>query len=402
MSLLSRLTGNPPLRLRFTLCIIWLMQYYAAFAALVNVTVDDAASPIIYTPFGPLWNQGNGCIRCSTRPDPQSMFDDTWHDGTYNPLGPSGAPGSTGTAIYAFCALFDFANMTFFVDGQIMGHWSTEQGGNFSYQVPVFAHSGLSSGPHTFTLMNGVTDGSGSQSLVLFDYLIYTHDDGTSQSSQPASAAISPQFVQSPGPTQPQSPGISTTAVTTVTETSIITTTLGSNTTLSNGSSILGKLNTKPEVTGSFTGTGSLTGSLAGTLVQTTVGASSTNPGARLLSQTALASSDTGLGKIKGVIIGGIAAAIALFIILLVVGIFLWRRRSNLKASTGDNKPTNHVEQFISSADGLVARQGSEKRDHGYTGPWVYWYGGSPESNCRSRESNCRSRESNCGSLFKD
>ncbi|KIJ46608.1 hypothetical protein M422DRAFT_249762 [Sphaerobolus stellatus SS14] len=165
-------------------------------AVLVNVTVDDAGvdpstgQSIVYTPGGP-WHEGNTCSFCTDKPDPASMHNETWHDATYVPDDGQGDPtGSSnltfsfnGTAIYAFCAIQRFTNMTFFIDDEPVNQFS-QQSDIFLYNIPVFVNTSLSPGKHVFTLVNGATDGSGNKpSTVLFDYLIYLHDEVDEQSS---------------------------------------------------------------------------------------------------------------------------------------------------------------------------------------------------------------------------
>lgn len=63
-------------------------QPFLAYAALVNVTVDDAQldasgnTLIQYTPSGG-WNIGNNCSACTARPNSPQTFDGTWHDSTH-------------------------------------------------------------------------------------------------------------------------------------------------------------------------------------------------------------------------------------------------------------------------------------------------------------------------------
>ncbi|KIJ29611.1 hypothetical protein M422DRAFT_268953 [Sphaerobolus stellatus SS14] len=166
-------------------------------AIFVNVTVDDAGvdpstgQSIVYTPGGP-WNEGKNCSFCTDKPDPASMHNETWHDATYVPDDGQGVPTgysnltfsfNVGTDIYAFCAIQHFTNMTFFIDDEPVNHF-LQQSNIFLYNVPIFVNTSLSPGKHVFTLVNGALDGSGNeQSTVLFDYLIYLHDEVDEQSS---------------------------------------------------------------------------------------------------------------------------------------------------------------------------------------------------------------------------
>ena len=59
-----------------------------AFAALQNMTVDDAAvtGAVVpkYLPYPTYWNIGNTCNTCAVHPDPSLAYNGTWHDSTYN------------------------------------------------------------------------------------------------------------------------------------------------------------------------------------------------------------------------------------------------------------------------------------------------------------------------------
>ncbi|KIJ35721.1 hypothetical protein M422DRAFT_51340 [Sphaerobolus stellatus SS14] len=183
------------------LCLSFLV-FQSVNATLVNVTVDDAGidpstgRSFVYSPEG-AWSQGNNCSACTAKPDPSSMFDQTWHDVLYLPIGDTNPTGSlnisftfNGSAIYVFCAIRNFTNMTFFIDNEPVNHFSREMDTGFGYNVPVFVNENLTPKEHIFTLMNGAVDGLGSASLVLFDYLIYSHEEVSP--SQPVTGTPSP------------------------------------------------------------------------------------------------------------------------------------------------------------------------------------------------------------------
>ncbi|PSR83170.1 hypothetical protein PHLCEN_2v5819 [Hermanssonia centrifuga] len=203
-----------------------------AFTVLVNVTVDDAGtdpntgSTFVYTPAG-RWNYGPDCPGCTVQPDPSFIFDNSWHDATYNATFPGGSENETqvvsfsfeGSAIYVYGIIAHSAKpsrnagMFFFIDGEQVGSFiqtplpaDSTADLTFTYNVPLYSTSSISNGQHTFALQNG----QGQQpSLVLFDYIIYSHDDGTSpQSPTPfltsaeapsSTPSVSPQ-TQSPSP----------------------------------------------------------------------------------------------------------------------------------------------------------------------------------------------------------
>ncbi len=64
------------------------------------------------------------------------------------------------------------ANTTFLMDGNQVGtylHIPTGEG-NFLYNVPVYAETGLANSPHVLTM-----EATGANaSLILFDYAVYT------------------------------------------------------------------------------------------------------------------------------------------------------------------------------------------------------------------------------------
>ena len=67
-------------------------------------------------------------------------------------------------------------DLLFFVDGAQVGNYTSQSdgtAGTYTYNVPFYVNPALQPGEHYFLLQNGQGDG-GVQSLVLFDYLVYT------------------------------------------------------------------------------------------------------------------------------------------------------------------------------------------------------------------------------------
>ncbi|KAJ4499276.1 hypothetical protein C8R41DRAFT_915489 [Lentinula lateritia] len=173
---------------------------------MVNVTVDDSASSVIYYPSG-AWNARSAsdpCSTCTANPDADRMFDNTFHDGTFNPLsGSNDYPNVPltasivfnasvlGTAVYVYCALAESStspdgdsDMSFYIDGSLKGTFVKTAPGNnnvYDYAIPVFSIDSLSVGMHNFTLQNGHVNGT--KSLVLLDEIIYTTVDDISSAS---------------------------------------------------------------------------------------------------------------------------------------------------------------------------------------------------------------------------
>ncbi|KAF8987747.1 hypothetical protein BDQ17DRAFT_1334877 [Cyathus striatus] len=180
---------------------LWLPFITSAGAVLVNVTVDDSLPDpltgrlITYLPTTS-WKSGVLCTDCSATVDGGNMFDRTWHDGTYFPansnLPPTGPLNATfsfsGTAIYVFCAISlsissptGFSNMTFYIDNELVGQFERVPPGlqgDYQYNVSVYSNTSLPAGEHTFMLQNGQFGNGGNKSLTLFDYLVYSYDNG--------------------------------------------------------------------------------------------------------------------------------------------------------------------------------------------------------------------------------
>ncbi|KAI0932709.1 hypothetical protein AcW2_001256 [Taiwanofungus camphoratus] len=163
-------------------------------AILVNHTIDDyfpdsmTGARFAYTPAG-AWNAGQRYANCTACLDPAQVFDQTWHDSTFNNQTEVFTEPATaevdfnGTALYVFCILDQSglrgsSNMAFMVDNEVVGAFVQEPNGadTFDYHYLVYSNESLSSGMHTFALQNGGM--GGPYSLALFDYIIYTLDDG--------------------------------------------------------------------------------------------------------------------------------------------------------------------------------------------------------------------------------
>ncbi|KAE9397619.1 hypothetical protein BT96DRAFT_1020641 [Gymnopus androsaceus JB14] len=174
---------------------------------MANVTIDDSDPSIIYLP---AWNTRNAsvpCATCTANPQADLMFDETWHDSTFNP-----SPGSSefanipstasmlfnGTAMYVFCALAESStgsdgdsDMSFYIDGDLKGTFlkiATGNVGVYDYNVPVFAIDSLTPEEHNFTLQGGHVNGF--KSLVLLDRMVYTAFN-SSLTSESSSSSIS-------------------------------------------------------------------------------------------------------------------------------------------------------------------------------------------------------------------
>ncbi|GJE89322.1 hypothetical protein PsYK624_054210 [Phanerochaete sordida] len=165
------------------------------FGALVNVTVDDqnldpvTEESISYE--GP-WDRQPGCLECTAKPDPLRAYDGTWHDASFDVNSSSQliVPNATfsfiGTAIYVF-GMVDNSygiELVFYLDDKPSGSYtrppSTDQA--FTFSQTYFWAEGLPHTTHVLKMQNGRPE-TAQQSVVLFDYLVYTRDDGDNESS---------------------------------------------------------------------------------------------------------------------------------------------------------------------------------------------------------------------------
>ncbi|KAI9066503.1 hypothetical protein FKP32DRAFT_1610016 [Trametes sanguinea] len=126
-----------------------------------DIAVDDSNSAISYSP-------ADQCD-CTIHPDASKAFDGTWHDTTQMTITFS----FTGTAIQVFNILppvvpsapTTHTDLTFILDDLVVS-----SGADFQYNVRVFSQDNLDNKAHTLVIQ---TTG-GIESVVLFDYLVYT------------------------------------------------------------------------------------------------------------------------------------------------------------------------------------------------------------------------------------
>ncbi|KAI0652610.1 hypothetical protein C8Q79DRAFT_110960 [Trametes meyenii] len=195
---------------RRILHIYGLISYSARFlpvtlALSVNHTIDDQTGDSVtgalpdYEPpnVEDNWFQGNLCVHCNMLPnkviDVSKTFNGTWHDTTYHPgtLERSVAASFTGTAVYVFFIVPNtvpftttLTNLSFTLDdtsaGQPFIH-TPDSSSDISYQVPVFTATNLANTKHTIK----VSTGGPNATLMLFDYMIYTAEE-----PDPSSATV--------------------------------------------------------------------------------------------------------------------------------------------------------------------------------------------------------------------
>ncbi|KAK0445641.1 uncharacterized protein EV420DRAFT_1277025 [Desarmillaria tabescens] len=157
-------------------------------AKLVNVTLDDRSTGLVYSPLNS-WADGADCQPCSAKPDINNLVNGTWHDATYYPG--KNQPQNVSLsfsgelAIYVQCILAKnstsppingHADMRFYIDDVLVGQFGrdipNDSAESFEYHVPVYRNTSINAGLHSFQLQNGIN--GGEQSLILLDAIIYT------------------------------------------------------------------------------------------------------------------------------------------------------------------------------------------------------------------------------------
>ncbi|CDO74421.1 hypothetical protein BN946_scf184867.g19 [Trametes cinnabarina] len=187
-----------------------------------DIVVDDSDPTISYSPSNQ-WSIGTTCDVCTIHPDPSFSRGGNWHDTTYIPQTQS-SPMSisysfTGVAVQVFnilpplvpAAPTTHTDLTFTLDGVSVGSYRNDpsSGADFQYNVQVFSQDDLDFRQHTLVIETT----SGIESVVLFDYIVYTVPD------PPPS---SPPTIQSPTPDPPIITTLITTTAATDTNTSAL------------------------------------------------------------------------------------------------------------------------------------------------------------------------------------
>ena len=174
----------------------------------INRTIDDELGDVvtgvkpIYNPAS-MWNKGTNCSRCNITPhtgmDVNETLDGTWHDATYRVGGPTATVliPFTGTAVYVFFMVPNrfpktttFMNVSFALDGVPDGpsfvHTPDPTTTEIAYHQPVYVKTGLTNANHSLL----ISAGGPKESLILFDYVMYTVevDDSSTTSSMPLSS----------------------------------------------------------------------------------------------------------------------------------------------------------------------------------------------------------------------
>ncbi|KAJ6614177.1 hypothetical protein B0H10DRAFT_2046293 [Mycena sp. CBHHK59/15] len=288
---------------------IFLTQLTFSTATLWNRTIDDTQGDSVsgllpaYDPLVQFYPNESGCSFCGTHPDPAGAFGGTWHDGSQLPGTPSISVtlSFNGTAIYVFCILANnLTNVmtnsyfTFTLDGVPQGNFihnplSTP---DYQYMVNVYRIDGLKQKSHVLVM---ATDNESTGSLILFDYAIYTFDDGLTSQIPSTSATATPV----------------TETITLQSSTSSNTDPLQSSSTLPLGPS---KSPSPPEISVSSYNPVNRTSSAS--FVSSSLGISASPTTARALSASKRS-------RFVGILGGALASAI---LVVLVIGTIIYRR----------------------------------------------------------------------------
>ncbi|KAK0470408.1 uncharacterized protein EV420DRAFT_1500511 [Desarmillaria tabescens] len=176
-------------------CILLLLERTVQ-GRLVNATIDDQNPMLLYSPEDGWRNSNVPCPSCTARPDPSMAINGSWHDSTFD-QNAKNSPNKVrnvstifnGTAIHVTCILaktttspFGNSDMSFYIDDILVGQFKKTAPGEsgFEYNVTVYSNSSIPSGQHKFTIQNGHV--GGIKSLLLLDALVYSYDDGQSDS----------------------------------------------------------------------------------------------------------------------------------------------------------------------------------------------------------------------------
>ncbi|KAI0800512.1 hypothetical protein C8Q74DRAFT_1364234 [Fomes fomentarius] len=187
-------------------------------STLINRTIDDQYGDSLtggvptYLP-EKAWTLGSDCPSCFITSKLKGQYDGTWHytafGGTPNPT-PSVQATFHGTAVYVFNIIANFApsafnfsaaNLNFYIDGAYVGqyvHLPDPTAEEIALRVPVYVNESLSNAEHTFIMG---TDGP-NNSMIAFDYLIYTTDSESADPAQSSGTYASPSASPSPSTSQ--------------------------------------------------------------------------------------------------------------------------------------------------------------------------------------------------------
>lgn len=186
-----------------------------ALASQTIRTIDDyngdsvtGVKPI----FDGSWNYGPTCPGCKVQPDPQHVFDKSWHDATTWPNDTSSRTVTltfTGTAIWVFCVVpgymkhgvTTFANISFALDGEVDGRFTNPgTGSEMMYNVTVYNKTRLANTQHTLVV---TPHHEPNASYIAFDYAMYLYEDDETSTelitptSESPTSSVNPSVIRS-------------------------------------------------------------------------------------------------------------------------------------------------------------------------------------------------------------
>ncbi|KAJ7625525.1 hypothetical protein FB45DRAFT_67865 [Roridomyces roridus] len=159
-------------------------------AVVTNRTIDDTYGDLVtgampfYAPAS-AWNPSN-CTGCFVQPDPSQLLNGTRHDSTARGATSSVTLQFSGTAIYFFCVVPNTIpntnpptitryDLKFTLDNAVVGTYVHDPDNSlvFLYKVPVLSVQNLTNTSHLL-----LAETASDNSLFVFDFAIYTFDDG--------------------------------------------------------------------------------------------------------------------------------------------------------------------------------------------------------------------------------
>lgn len=334
---------------RFLLCaLLPLLLSRRNLAAQTNRTIDDHYGDSV-TGVVPIyassWNYGPSCPGCRVQPNPELVFDQSWHDATAHP-GQS-EPQTvtltfTGTAVWVFCALpgyiewiTTFVNISFALDGQVDGAFTSPgTGPDMLYNVTVYSKTGLPNTQHTLVISPQYDVNA---SYIAFDWAMYTYeDDDTATTPSPTTSshatsppatsppATSPTTTESQSPTSsPSAPAPSPTLITSTVSSRVITTDSRGHTVTTMDTTVFTSTSRSPTVTSGSPGRVESTASSGdiSSATSKTPHSSTVTPSGSL---SAPPSSQPSIGVIIGATVGGL-------LIIIAAAVFYFCRRRRLR-----------------------------------------------------------------------
>ncbi|OJT04544.1 hypothetical protein TRAPUB_4814 [Trametes pubescens] len=325
-------------------------------AASLDILVDDTDSAISYSP-PTQWSEGTQCTSCTIHPDPSFAKDGTWHDSSS--LSPDSTRSITfsftGTAVSVYNILpgidpsapTTHVDLTFTLDGNSGDPFQfTPLDDSLQYQQLVFTASSLRNTSHTLVIQTR----NGVESVVLFDYIVYTIPDPpppitttstTTISSVSRSLSASSQSSRSSSSSTSSTPSPSPISL----SQSSVSSTTSSNSvsqSISSTSSFSAVIRTSQSVSSQSTGFASSVSSSTG---------APNNPSDPVVQPQNVS---TGSSVPKGALIGGAVGGGVLLLILLVALLYLLcKRRARRLLMRGSSVYAEPGEKLLPSRPAL-------------------------------------------------